>query len=264
MELSPAFSINSDMTDEELDLYFATCGSLSNLPTPPPAKEHNAEKHTSSTPQAQDFAPELQAHATHLANLVPLNVSTTRPSVPGIRGFLERSCLPDEVVAFAACILDGLSYRFAATWRETLLPSDYVRNLKFFMKTDTCHHASVSPDVLVLAALSLAHGFFSDSRRSAHYWAVGVSRDQFTIQELEATKRSILQDMDYGLCRITEGMMDNMLQDMLRAETLPTAAASMVENDTVAKVGGRRRNFSIDLAGTAMWKHGVQTPEPSP
>ncbi|KAJ4334830.1 hypothetical protein N0V95_009058 [Ascochyta clinopodiicola] len=263
MELSPAFSVNSDMTDEELDLYFATCGSLSNLPTPPPAKEHTAEKHTPQLSQVQDFAPELQAHATHLANLVPLNVSTTRPSVSSIRSFLERSCLPDEVVAFAACILDGLSDRFVATWRETLLPSDFARDLKFFMQTDTCHHASVSPDVLVLAALSLAHGFFSDTRRSAHYWAVGMSRGQFTIQELEATKRSILQDMDYRLCRVTEGMMDSMLQDMQRAETLPMAAAPMNENNTVAKIG-RRRNFSIDLSGTSMWKNGVQTPEPSP
>lgn len=263
MELSPAFSINSDMTDEELDLYFATCGSLSNLPTPPPAKELGTEEHTSPTPQVQDFTPELQAFATHLANLVPLSVSTTRPSVPSIRGFLERSCLPDEVVAFAACIIAGLSHGFVATWRETLLPSDYARDFKFSTKTNTCHHASVSPDVLVLAALSLAHGFFSDTRRSAHYWAVGMSRNQFTIQELEATKRSILQDMDYGLCRITEVMMDSMLRDMRCTETSFTAAASMSENGTVAKAG-RRRNFSIDLIGTAMWKHGVQTPEPSP
>lgn len=131
------------------------------------------------------------------------------------------------------------------------------------MKTDTCHHASVSPDVLVLAALSLAHGFFSDTRRSAHYWAVGMSRNQFTIQELEATKRAILQDMDYGLCRITEGMMDSMLRNMQLSETSSLPAASANENELVAKVT-RRRNFSIDLSGTATWKNGVYTPEPSP
>ncbi len=183
--------------------------------------------------------------------------------MPVLRGFLERSCLPDEVIAFAACILDALSSRFAATWRETVLPSNYARDLEFFMKTDTCHHAPVSPDVLVLAALSLAHGFFNDTRRSAHYWAVGMSRNQFTIQELEATKRAILQDTDYGLCRITESMIDSMLQDMQRTKPVPTAAASINENDSAAKVG-RRRNFSIDLSGTATWKNGMQTPGPSP
>lgn len=178
--------------------------------------------------------------------------------MPGIRGFLERSCLPDEVVAFAACILDGLSCHFVATWRETLLPSNYARDLQYFMETDTCHHVSVSPDVVVLAALSLAHGFFSDSRRSAHYWAVGMSHNQFTIQELEATKRSILHDMDYGLCRITGSMMEGMLQDMQQVDP-----ASLTSKCGTVKAG-RRRKFSIDLSGTAMWKNGVQTPEPSP
>jgi hypothetical protein len=198
------------------------------------------------------------AQATHLANLIPLTASTIRPSVPGIRGFLERSCLPDEVIAFAACILDGLSCRFVATWRETLLPSNYARDLQYFMEIDTCHRVFVSPDVVVLAALSLAHGFFSDTRRSAHYWAVGMSRNQFTVPELEATKRSILHDMDYGLCRITEGMMESMLRDM--QQTKPASLAS--ECGTIR--AGRRRNFSIDLSGTAIWKNGVQTPEPSP
>ena len=60
MELSPAFSITSDMTDEELDLYFATCGSLSNLPTPPPAKEHATKKLASTTSDQHEFAPKLQ------------------------------------------------------------------------------------------------------------------------------------------------------------------------------------------------------------
>lgn len=60
MELSPAFSITSDMTDEELDLYFATCGSLSNLPTPPPAKENTTEKRASPTAQVKAFDAELQ------------------------------------------------------------------------------------------------------------------------------------------------------------------------------------------------------------
>lgn len=39
-EYSPALSATSDLTDEELDKYFASYVPLSNLPTPPPAKEH--------------------------------------------------------------------------------------------------------------------------------------------------------------------------------------------------------------------------------
>jgi hypothetical protein len=41
MSYSPALSITSDMTDEELDQYFANYVPLSNLPTPPPAKEQD-------------------------------------------------------------------------------------------------------------------------------------------------------------------------------------------------------------------------------
>jgi len=39
---SPALSVRSDfsdMNDEELDQYLATCVPFSNLPTPPPAKQ---------------------------------------------------------------------------------------------------------------------------------------------------------------------------------------------------------------------------------
>jgi hypothetical protein len=178
-----------------------------------------------------------------------------------ICGFLERACLADEIVAFAACILDALSYRFTATWRDTLIPSDYARDLHRFLKTDTIHHTPVSPDVIVLAALSLAHGFLTDRLRSSRHWAVRESNEQFTVQEIEATKRSILQDMDYGLCRINDEMVQRMLRDMQRAKVAPMPTCS--DMSTVAK-SNRRRNFSIDLPGTAVWKHGVQTPEPSP
>lgn len=85
-----------------------------------------------------------------------------------------------------------------------------------------------------------------------------MSHNQFTIQELEATKRSILHDMDYGLCRITGSMMEGMLQDMQQVDP-----ASLTSECGTVKAG-RRRKFSIDLSGTAMWKNGVQTPEPSP
>lgn len=43
MDYSPALSATSEMTDEELDMYFASYVPLSNLPTPPPAKEASPE-----------------------------------------------------------------------------------------------------------------------------------------------------------------------------------------------------------------------------
>lgn len=179
-----------------------------------------------------------------------------------IRGFLERASLPDEIVALSACVLDALSSRFAATWRDALAPSDYARHLKNFLVTDSRQNVHVSPDVIVLAALSLAHGFLVDRLRSSKHWAVHEGDGVFSLQELEASKRAILQDMDYGLFRISEDRVQRRLRAMQLAKTtwVPTAAS----DDRTTPKQERRRNLSLSLAGTGVWSHGVQTPEPSP
>jgi DNA-binding phage protein len=193
-------------------------------------------------------------YATHLANLVPC---THRPHSDVIRGFLERANLPDEVIAFAACVLDALSERFASTWREVLGPAEFERDLKNFLRTDeTRRNTHVSPDVVVLAALSLAHGFLIDRLRSARHWSVKESGGMFSIREIEATKRAILQDTDYGLFRIGDDMVQSMLGDMQRPKTM----TSLVRESKL----DRRGTLSLNLSGAAIWNHGQQTPEPSP
>ncbi|RMZ70018.1 cyclin-like protein [Pyrenophora seminiperda CCB06] len=52
---SPALSFSSDMTDEELDKFFASYVPLSNLPTPPPAKEPTPAR--PSTPSLLESSP---------------------------------------------------------------------------------------------------------------------------------------------------------------------------------------------------------------
>lgn len=182
------------------------------------------------------------AYATHLANLVPLNVSTHRPHASVIQGFLTRAGLPDDIVAFAACILDGLSSRFAGTWRDSLA-------------------ARLSPDVIVLASLSLAHGFLVDRMRSSRHWSIRESNGAFSVQQIEATKRAILYDMDYGLSRISHDMVQHRLKNM--QPTNPSPVLSATQTETVGKEP-RRRNMAFALQGAAIWQHGVQTPEPSP
>jgi hypothetical protein len=166
-------------------------------------------------------------HATHLANLIPAT------SKDVIAGFLERANLPDEVVAFAACVLEGLTQRFEMVWRES----------------NTRTHTS--PDIIVLAALSLAHGYLVDRLRSSRHWSVKESDNMFSVREIEATKRAMLEDIDYGLFKIQHEAVQKTLSEMQRS----TASACK---------HGRRRTLSIDLRGTAIWSHGVQTPEPSP
>jgi hypothetical protein len=165
-----------------------------------------------------------------------------------IAGFLDRANLPDEVVAFAACILDALSARFLQTWRNALIDTDFERDLKTFLRTDSPAHALASPDIVVLAALALAHGWLVDRLRSSRHWAVRESGGMFSVREIEAVKRGMLEDMDYGLCRIGEEKVERVQAEMQRG-----------------RVGKeRRRTMSIDLGGVKGWGLGVLTPEPSP
>lgn len=78
MDFSPALSVTSDMTDEELDKYFASYVPLSNLPTPPPAKEHAIPNRASPAPSSQSHdhtdvnanSPELEGQFSSLMSLV--------------------------------------------------------------------------------------------------------------------------------------------------------------------------------------------------
>jgi hypothetical protein len=197
---------------------------------------------------------ERAVYASHLASLVPANISTHRPHSDVICEFLERANLPDEVIAFAACVLDTLSARFSGMWREALEPAEFERDLENFLRTDTRRTAHVSPDVIVLAALALAHGFLVDRLRSARHWSIKESGGMFTVREIEATKRAILEDMDYGLFRIGNEMVESMLVNMQKPKTVLFPAS---KHD-------RRGTLSINLSGAAIWSHGQQTPEPSP
>ncbi|KAI8941589.1 hypothetical protein NX059_002804 [Plenodomus lindquistii] len=274
MDYSPALSATSEMTDEELDRYFASYVPLSNLPTPPPAKEEHAiprcapQKSCSQTPSptlSTFTSPSSQddLYAAHLANLVPLNVSSHRPHPAIISSFLARANLPDEIVAFSACILDSLSSRFASTWRDALAPSDYARDLQNFLRTDSLRtqQLHVSPDVIVLAALALAHGWLVDRTRSSRHWSAKESAGVFSVGEIEATMRAVLSDMEYGLFRIKEDVVERRLRNMQRKTTV---AEAVVEPAAKSLKASRPRNLSLSLAGTSLWRHGVQTPEPSP
>jgi predicted secreted protein len=183
---------------------------------------------------------------------VPANVPTHRPHSDVICGFLERANLPDEVVAFAACVLDALSERFYGIWRQALEPAEYERDLKNFLRNDTRRTVHVSPDLIALAALSLAHGFLLDRVRSARHWSIKESGGMFMVREIEATTRAMLEDSDYGLFRISNDMVDGMLATMRKAKM-----AAAAKHD-------RRRTLSIILTGAATWSYGQQTPEPSP
>ncbi|KAF1968078.1 hypothetical protein BU23DRAFT_481227 [Bimuria novae-zelandiae CBS 107.79] len=268
---SPALSVRSDfsdMDDEELDQYLASCMPLSHLPTPPPAKE---PPHPSSTlpspPSEADIerhrrSPELEVYALHLASLVPRNASRQKASVAAIEGFLERACLPVEMIAFAACVLGALSDGFAERWREALLPMK-TSALDFYLGTNCWEQPSASPDLIVLAALALAHGFIDDRGRSNAHWAKIEIMGRFDAKELDKTKMCILEDIDYGLFRIGVESIQQMAWEMQQATYFTTPRPSISWTDSEGKE--RRPRLSLSTgSGAAVWAYGVHTPEPSP
>jgi hypothetical protein len=160
--------------------------------------------------------------------------------------------LPDEVVAFAACVLAQLSERFVEDWRHELRPSTFQRDLQSFLATDSpSSQSTISPDIIVLAALALAHGYLVDRLRSSRHWSIKESCGMFSVSEIEATKRAILRDCDYGLSKIGEGEVMALCGELRK-----------MKMNTPVK--DRRRTLSISLRGAAIWTFGVQTPEPSP
>lgn len=86
----------------------------------------------------------------------------------------------------------------------------------------------------------------------------------FTVQEIEVTKRAVLQDMDYGLFRISEDRLQRRLKSMQLAAAAEVAESLVRDGGSVGGKLHRPRNLSLSFAGTAVWSHGVHTPEPSP
>jgi hypothetical protein len=96
MEFSPALSVNSDMTDEQLDAYFATYVPLSNLPTPPPAKEQPSTPcSTSPVTVRASAAPELQGQSSFASPfwcvhvMFPCLDAVRILDIQGLRGFIS-------------------------------------------------------------------------------------------------------------------------------------------------------------------------------
>lgn len=126
---------------------------------------------------------------------------------------------------------------------------------------------SVSPDLVVLAALALAHDFIDDRSWSNGRWAEIEGSGRFAAADLECTKMCILRDMDYALFRINEDMVIRGLRDLQRAYDVICPMGSAVrKNSTAGECEERKPRLSLSTGslGVAVWVHGVQTPEPSP
>ncbi|CAI6231017.1 unnamed protein product [Periconia digitata] len=247
---SPAMSDFSNMDDDELDLYLASCVPMSNLPTPPTKLQSIPPGHRNLHPalctpalqtpppelDVQHPASELQVYASHLVDLVP-GENDDSDVVNVVEGFLRRANLPIEMYAFAGCILEMLEARLGAS----------------------------EGGLVILAALALAHGYLDDRGRSNRHWAVIEAAGRFDAHEVQRVKMSILSDMDFGLFRISDSAVKGMVTAMQNrlpgpCISMPGGSGLTVNEDD----GWLKSGLSTSAPGQAIWTFGVQTPEPSP
>jgi hypothetical protein len=183
--------------------------------------------------------------AIHLVNLIPSSASLADASVPLVQAILTRASLPLETIALAVCILDSLNARFARTWRlscpllpglQTLTPSSKRHTLPpAFLERpqkQQLHIDSVSPELIILAALVIAVKFTEDPQCPAEFYCRTWAKGLWSHDQLNFTERCIMEALDYRimpLCEdecITDAMVDMQLaarqaQSVLSAPATP-------------------------------------------
>jgi hypothetical protein len=191
------------------------------------------------SPFANMFCP--PGPAIHLVNLIPSSASLAISSVPRVQAMLGRADLPLETVAFAVCILDSLSEKFARKWRLSCplrsgdLKLDLSSNKRHSMPPvplvgqsqgplpqqsfhqQQFHIDSVSPEIIVLAALVIAVKFLEDLQEPTQYYCGVWGQGLWSHEQLNATERCIMESLDYRimpLCDedcLTDAMVDMQL-----------------------------------------------------
>jgi hypothetical protein len=291
--------VEEDDDDFDVESYFANYVPLSNLPTPPAPKPSIPAAPTLPVDTVNDelLGMALQfllvltplpskiftstntfpGPATFLTSLLPQTSSLPHPSPHLTSTYLRRANLPRPTLALAACILDSLSGFFLRTWTRELaalppntstppaspLPGSQPSSFLFFHRSDArTTKPRPKPDLLILAALSIASSFLSDTHGDAQFWANRVAKGGVEAREIDATVRCMLRDMDYGLLGFSPGVVEGMGLLMFGE----TEAEKNGRVDTVES--GREELQRPKLVGletrATVVREGLLTPELSP
>ena len=288
--------VEDDDEDFDVEGYFANYVPLSNLPTPPAPNPSISAAPTLPVEAANDellgkVLPLLLAAilpilistsaypppgpATFLGNLLPQSSSLSRPSPHITSTYLHRANLPRPTLALTACILDSLSGFFVRTWtRELASLTPSTSTPSFSTRTDArTRPPKPKPDLLILAALSIASSFLSDIRRETRYWASRVAKGNVEAREVDATVRVMLRDMDYGLLGFSPGDVEAMAGLMFGMGAAEAGTESETETETekgwadvVAPGRGEVQRPRLAGLGTraTVVREGLLTPELSP
>ncbi|KAJ4270468.1 hypothetical protein NW762_002150 [Fusarium torreyae] len=208
--------------------YF-TYRPLSNLPTPPPSSRNSsaAQSPRTTLDDGEPLMPRFRGPAIHLVNLIPSSASLATASVPLVQALLSRANLPIETVALAVCILDSLDSRFARRWRLSCpLLSDYFsssskrHSTPIMPQRQQLHIDSVSPELIILAALVIAVKFTEDPQEASQYYCKVWGRGMWSHQQLNVTERCIMENLNYRIMPLYEDdcLTDAMVDMQLAAQ----------------------------------------------
>jgi hypothetical protein len=192
--------------------------------------------------------------AIHLVHLIPAAASLATPSVPLVQAILTRANLPIETIALAVCILDALDSRFALAWRSTCPLANGPagrkrrRNPARTVQPETLtqqrtpppdrvepapatngsgrlneedpqplplHIDSVSPEIIIVAALVLAVKFVDDPQSSSEYFCRRWGSHVWSCEQLNVTERCIMEGLGWRIMPLyDEDLLADAMVDM--------------------------------------------------
>ncbi|KIW08928.1 uncharacterized protein PV09_00844 [Verruconis gallopava] len=193
---------DAEVDDDEvsLSLLLDNYAPLSNLPTPPISKEVSPRE-TSSDEAGADPDMTYKEPANYLADVIRIREKCVPAmKVSRIEKMLRRACLDHQTIAFAACILNRLSWRFVRDWKNELL----ARQASGITESE----------VIVLAALYMASSWLNDRPRSVRYWLQDVGSCLTTRDAFLASQICILNDPSTNLMQIGCQEVEEMMEDL--------------------------------------------------
>ncbi|KFZ09256.1 hypothetical protein V502_08849 [Pseudogymnoascus sp. VKM F-4520 (FW-2644)] len=199
---------NNECNFDDEDNYFLTYVPLSCFPTPPTSchtsspREPALDSNTTSS-----FDTNLQGSATYLSYLIPCTASLLLTSPSLAQSLLSRANLTLNTVALAACILDSLTSRFAASWRHSLPLTS--------LSLKTQHINYVRPEVIILGALLVASKFLDDYATHISSYEDDIANGRWTCEQINATERCILENLEWRIMPLwREDLIEDAKEDM--------------------------------------------------
>ncbi|KAI0478446.1 hypothetical protein GGR56DRAFT_322289 [Xylariaceae sp. FL0804] len=243
---------------------------LSSLPTPPPSSRASSAAQSPLMAAAhgeENLESQFLGPAAHLARMLPPGASFVTPSVPIVQSMLACANLPMDTIALAVNILDSLNSRFSRSWRlsfplhdqsspssssssQPVFSSNSKRHTLPPPSTSTAgasaaaprHIDAVSPEVIILAALTTAQKFVEDAaapaaRHVCDAWAAG----RWTPAQLARTERCVVEALGYRLLPLWEPALIREARhdiELARREILRESATA--GNRNAASSNGKR------------------------